>query len=301
MKTAVAVGVMTVLFAVTAPSARATQFQSCGQLTPGVEPACILFEADRGGTFHLDNLDSFQVGDRVCVTGQLDAACVTSCLQGNGCIRDNTITPAAAECAIVAFGGTVENIAKEKKGQSSIHVTCDSTELVLLGPPDAKKPNPHPTYVRITSILDSGSREYVDIMDGVPEVPLREVCLQEVKGEDDSATYEAIVLEPTTGLPDTKFQIKMSRKEIKAKDCALGVPCSRYTSEVRVDKAKIGDTTGSSCVFMTMFEIFEGALGNGKGTCLPRDDSTLTVSQTALWRNPKLGDCDARPPGLRTP
>jgi hypothetical protein len=64
----------------------------CGELVQGVE--CVLLQADSGGLFLLENLDGFNVGDRVEVTGCLDPACQNICLQGDGCIFQNTI----AEC-----------------------------------------------------------------------------------------------------------------------------------------------------------------------------------------------------------
>jgi hypothetical protein len=64
-------------------------FDDCGKLVVGVE--CILFQALSGGTYVLDNLGGFQVGDFVRVTGLLNPNCATFCLQGNGCIQMNTI------------------------------------------------------------------------------------------------------------------------------------------------------------------------------------------------------------------
>ena len=64
-------------------------FEGCGELVQGVE--CVLFQADSGGLFLLENLGGFGVGDRVLVTGLLDPDCFTLCLQGDGCIFENTI------------------------------------------------------------------------------------------------------------------------------------------------------------------------------------------------------------------
>ncbi|MCG8405714.1 MAG: hypothetical protein MI923_10995 [Phycisphaerales bacterium] len=64
-------------------------FDGCGVLTQGVE--CVLFEADSGGLFVLENLGGFQVGDRVQINGRLNPLCFTICQQGGGCIEDNTI------------------------------------------------------------------------------------------------------------------------------------------------------------------------------------------------------------------
>ena len=64
-------------------------FEGCGELVQGVE--CVLFQADSGGLFLLENLGGFGVGDRVLVTGLLDPDCFTICLQGDGCVFENTI------------------------------------------------------------------------------------------------------------------------------------------------------------------------------------------------------------------
>ena len=69
-------------------------FTDCGELVQGVE--CVLFLADSGGLFLLDNLGGFNVGDQVEVTGCLDPGCFTICLEGDGCIFQNTI----ADCVI---------------------------------------------------------------------------------------------------------------------------------------------------------------------------------------------------------
>lgn len=65
-------------------------FDDCGILIQGVE--CVLFQADNGGLYVLDNLGGFGVGDRVRVRGVLDPDCITFCMQGDGCIRYNTIS-----------------------------------------------------------------------------------------------------------------------------------------------------------------------------------------------------------------
>jgi hypothetical protein len=73
------------------------QFNSCGTIIQGVE--CPLFAADSGGTYILDTLGSFQIGDRVRVTGQINPLCVSFCQQGDGCIRNNTI----GDCFTLGF------------------------------------------------------------------------------------------------------------------------------------------------------------------------------------------------------
>ncbi len=65
-------------------------FDGCGVLVQGVE--CVLFKPDAGGLYVLDNLEHFQVGDNVRVSGLMNPDCVTICMQGNGCIEKNTIS-----------------------------------------------------------------------------------------------------------------------------------------------------------------------------------------------------------------
>ena len=68
----------------------AKQFQDWGSLIPGVE--CVLFQADSGGVYVLDNYGGFSVGDRVQVRGTLFPSCLPVCMQGDGCILNNTIS-----------------------------------------------------------------------------------------------------------------------------------------------------------------------------------------------------------------
>ncbi len=70
-------------------------FTGCGELVQGVE--CVLFQADSGGLFLLEDLGAFNVGDRVEVTGCLDPACFSICLQGDGCIFQNSIADCVEE------------------------------------------------------------------------------------------------------------------------------------------------------------------------------------------------------------
>jgi len=65
-------------------------FDGCGVLVQGVE--CVLFQADAGGLYFLANTGNFNVGDHVRVRGLLNPDCVTICMQGNGCIEQNTIS-----------------------------------------------------------------------------------------------------------------------------------------------------------------------------------------------------------------
>ena len=66
-------------------------FEGCGVLVQGVE--CVLFQADAGGLYVLDSAEHFEVGDRLWVSGVLDPYCLTICMQGNGCIKHDTIWP----------------------------------------------------------------------------------------------------------------------------------------------------------------------------------------------------------------
>lgn len=65
-------------------------FDGCGLLVRGVE--CVLFQADAGGSYVLDNLGSFQVGNDVRVRGVLNRDCATVCMQGDGCIEHTVIS-----------------------------------------------------------------------------------------------------------------------------------------------------------------------------------------------------------------
>lgn len=66
------------------------QFNTCGVLVAGV--TCpLIFRADSGVTYTLENTGIFTVGSYVRVIGELDILCVTACGQGSGCIRGNTI------------------------------------------------------------------------------------------------------------------------------------------------------------------------------------------------------------------
>ena len=66
------------------------EFQGWGSLISGVE--CVLFQADSGGIYVLDDYAGFYVGDRVQVRGTLEPSCSSICMQGDGCILDNTIS-----------------------------------------------------------------------------------------------------------------------------------------------------------------------------------------------------------------
>ncbi len=87
-----------ILFPVPLTSLAPTYFEGCGVLIQGVE--CVLFQADTGGLYVLDNTGDFQVGDRVWVLGVLDTDCITICMQGDGCIKDNFIFACSEECEV---------------------------------------------------------------------------------------------------------------------------------------------------------------------------------------------------------
>ena len=81
--------------------------EGCGYLVQGAE--CVLFQADSGGSYVLDNYGIFDVGDYVQVHGVYDPTCITFCMQGDGCIQDNTIE----DCPlphIAAYGWLVQGV-----------------------------------------------------------------------------------------------------------------------------------------------------------------------------------------------
>ena len=71
-------------------------FDDCGLLVQG--PVCVMFQADGGGTYYVEDLTVFQPGDRVRVSGGLfsqPAVCLPPQCTGmyDGCILGNTIEP----------------------------------------------------------------------------------------------------------------------------------------------------------------------------------------------------------------
>jgi hypothetical protein len=76
-------------------------FEGCGVLVQGVE--CVLFQADAGGLYVLDDTGHFEVGDRLWVCGVLDPYCITICMQGDGCIEHEVIWP-LSRCDLDADG-----------------------------------------------------------------------------------------------------------------------------------------------------------------------------------------------------
>lgn len=72
------------------PARSQSTFSGCGSIVPAVTCGG-LFQADVGGLYLLQNIGAFQIRDRVFVSGILDPGCFTVCMQGNGCILQNTI------------------------------------------------------------------------------------------------------------------------------------------------------------------------------------------------------------------
>ncbi len=79
-------------------------FTECGTLVQGAE--CVLFEADSGGLFVLEDLGGFHVGDDVWVSGVVDPECNTTCQQGAGCIQNNLIEPCFSACGLLFESGS---------------------------------------------------------------------------------------------------------------------------------------------------------------------------------------------------
>jgi len=78
-------------------------FDGCGVLIAGNETGCVLFRADAGEEYFLDDYGIFTVGDRVRVTGFLNPNCITTCQQGP-CIENNTIDVCAVVPAVSEWG-----------------------------------------------------------------------------------------------------------------------------------------------------------------------------------------------------
>lgn len=65
-----------------------TEIDACGTLVRGV--TCVMFETG-GKQYYLADYGGFDIGDEVRVVGTVDPACITICLQGDGCIRGATV------------------------------------------------------------------------------------------------------------------------------------------------------------------------------------------------------------------
>src|SRR5262245_24113776 len=91
-------GMAALVLLVAVRSGRADEpFDSCGTLVQGAE--CVLFDADGGGEFTVASVDQFKPGDRVRVVGRLERNCATACLQGDGCITNNSISDCSGQFA----------------------------------------------------------------------------------------------------------------------------------------------------------------------------------------------------------
>ena len=110
-------------------------FSECGALVQGAE--CVLFETLTGEQYVLDHLGSFEVGDRVRVQGIPDRFCVTTCLQGNGCVHNNTISGAVAD---VNCDGVVDVV--------------DLVEVISNGGPCPGEPAPCPGDTNGDGVVD---------------------------------------------------------------------------------------------------------------------------------------------------
>ena len=84
-----------------------TQYSACGMLVQA--GACMLFEADPGGTYVLDQTGTFVAGDRVQISGTLNPTCVDVCQPSNGCIAVSSIVACGSpfsSCGVLVQRGT---------------------------------------------------------------------------------------------------------------------------------------------------------------------------------------------------
>jgi hypothetical protein len=74
--------------------AQGTPYQGCGMLVQ--QGNCMLFNPDGipPSHFRLDNYGGFHNGDRVCVSGNLLIGCQSACPGIDGCLQNNSISPA---------------------------------------------------------------------------------------------------------------------------------------------------------------------------------------------------------------
>ena len=107
-----------------------SDYDDCGVLFEGVE--CVLFAAQSGGVYTLENLGGFGVDDLVFVAGTLDPGCVTICTEAEGCIFDNSIVAFACGPPVVFIRGDVN-------GDAVVNGLVDGLYLLgwgfLNGPP----------------------------------------------------------------------------------------------------------------------------------------------------------------------
>jgi len=81
----------------------ACPFEGCGRIAEGPD-ACVVFEADAGGRYVLDDFGGFGVGDRVYVTGRVAQGCNSICVTPCVAILENTVEP----CSLDACGRLVD-------------------------------------------------------------------------------------------------------------------------------------------------------------------------------------------------
>ncbi|MDH3889645.1 MAG: hypothetical protein OEV49_01060 [candidate division Zixibacteria bacterium] len=81
------------------------QFSVCGTIIQGVE--CWLLDADNGLVYEVQNFGSFNLGDRVLVRGIIPPECFSFCMQGDDCIRDNTIEACSGEIPTLTEWGMI--------------------------------------------------------------------------------------------------------------------------------------------------------------------------------------------------
>ena len=101
-----------------------SDFDDCGILEQGV--TCVLFLAQGGGAYILEDYGTFEVGDEVFVTGSFDPLCITICQQGDGCILNNTIEPASCGPPVPFIRGDVD-------GNALVNGIVDGVYLLTWG------------------------------------------------------------------------------------------------------------------------------------------------------------------------
>ncbi len=89
-----------------ATAAAQDSIDECGWLVAGAE--CVLFETPDGRRFIPSERGSFEVGDRVRIAGEIDPDCVSTCQEGDGCLRVTRVTHCDGE--ITACGTLVQGV-----------------------------------------------------------------------------------------------------------------------------------------------------------------------------------------------
>ena len=78
----------------------AQSFSGCGILVLGVEGGCVIFVSDSQVDYLVfGDTSPFGIGDRLHITGDLDPFCVTTCMQGSGCLWVGSVAPCGPCCA----------------------------------------------------------------------------------------------------------------------------------------------------------------------------------------------------------